>query len=90
MQPKIFLFENVEGLLSSKWNKEGVQGEIFKDVLKTFQNLKGYDVKYKLVHAKDYGVPQNRPRVLIVGIKSTIVKNHSDDMDGDHRASTFR
>lgn len=81
MQPKIFLFENVEGLLSSKWNKEGVQGEIFKDVLKTFQNLKGYDVKYKLVHAKDYGVPQNRPRVLIVGIKSTIVKNHSDDMD---------
>ena len=81
MQPKIFLFENVEGLLSSKWNKEGVRGEIFKDVLKTFQNLKGYDVKYKLVHAKDYGVPQNRPRVLIVGIKSTIVKNHIDDMD---------
>ena len=81
MQPKIFLFENVEGLLSSKWNKEGVRGEIFKDVLKTFQSLKGYDVKYKLVHAKDYGVPQNRPRVLIVGIKSTIVKNHSDDMD---------
>lgn len=81
MQPKIFLFENVEGLLSSKWNKEGVRGEIFKDVLKTFQNLKGYDVKYKLVHAKDYGVPQNRPRVLIVGIKSTLVKNHTDDMD---------
>ena len=81
MQPKIFLFENVEGLLSSKWNKEGVRGEIFKDVLKTFQNLKGYDVKYKLVHAKDYGVPQNRPRVLIIGIKSTIVKNHTDDMD---------
>ena len=81
MQPKIFLFENVEGLLRSKWNKEGVRGEIFKDVLKTFQSLKGYDVKYKLVHAKDYGVPQNRPRVLIVGIKSTIVKNHSDDMD---------
>ena len=81
MQPKIFLFENVEGLLSSKWNKEGVRGEIFEDVLKTFQNLKGYDVKYKLVHAKDYGVPQNRPRVLIIGIKSTIVKNHTDDMD---------
>ena len=40
MQPKIFLFENVEGLLSSKWTKEGVQGEIFKDVLKTFQKLR--------------------------------------------------
>ena len=81
MQPKIFLFENVEGLLSSKWNKEGVRGEIFEDVLKTFQNLKGYVVKYKLVHAKDYGVPQNRPRILIVGIKSNLIKDSSDDMD---------
>lgn len=81
MQPKIFLFENVEGLLNSKWNKDGVKGEIFEDVLKTFQNLKGYSVKYKLIHAKDYGVPQNRPRVLIVGIKSKIAKNTKDDTD---------
>ena len=58
MKPKIFLFENVEGLLSAKWNKEGQKGEIFKDVLDTFTNLKGYTVKYKLVHAKDYGVPK--------------------------------
>ena len=81
MQPKIFLFENVEGLLSAKWNKKGNKGEIFKDVLKTFQNLKGYVVKYKLVHAKDYGVPQNRPRILIVGIKSNMVESNSNDMD---------
>ena len=81
MQPKIFLFENVEGLLSAKWNKDGAKGEIFKDVLKTFQNLKGYIIKYKLVHAKDYGVPQNRPRILIVGIKSNLVRASSDNMD---------
>ena len=72
MKPKIFLFENVEGLLSSRWNKEGVKGEIFNDVLETFSNLKGYTIKYKLVHAKDYGVPQNRPRILIVGVNSSI------------------
>ena len=81
MQPKIFLFENVEGLLSAKWNKDGIKGEIFKQVLETFQGLKGYSVKYKLVHAKDYGVPQNRPRILIIGIKTKVFKGTSDDMD---------
>jgi len=81
MKPKIFLFENVEGLLSAKWNKDGQKGEIFQDVLNTFQNLKGYTVKYKLIHAKDYGVPQNRPRILLVGIKNSINKIKSDDMD---------
>ena len=81
MKPKIFLFENVEGLLSAKWNKEGQKGEIFKDVLDTFNDLKGYTVKYKLVHAKDYGVPQNRPRILVVGIKNNLVPSVSDDID---------
>ena len=81
MKPKIFLFENVEGLLSAKWNKEGQKGEIFKDVLDTFTNLKGYTVKYKLVHAKDYGVPQNRPRVLVAGIKNNLVPSAIDDND---------
>ena len=52
MKPKIFLFENVEGLLSAKWKKDGQKGEIFQDVLDTFQGLKGYTVKFKLVHAK--------------------------------------
>ena len=81
MKPKIFLFENVEGLLSAKWNKDGQRGEIFKDVLDTFTNLKGYTVKYKLVHAKDYGVPQNRPRVLVAGIKNNLVPSAIDDND---------
>ena len=74
IKPKIFLFENVEGLIRSKWTKEGEKGEIFNDVLETFNNIPGYNVKYKLVHAKDYGVPQNRPRVLIIGIKKQLLK----------------
>jgi len=81
MQPKIFLFENVEGLLSAKWNKKGVKGEIFKQVIEAFEALKGYNIKYKLVHAKDYGVPQNRPRILIVGIKSKIFQDVSKETD---------
>ena len=81
MQPKAFIFENVEGLLTARWNKDGKKGEIFKQVFETFKNLKGYTVKKKLVHAKDYGVPQNRPRILIIGIQSKIFKckNENDD-----------
>ena len=81
VQPKIFLFENVEGLLRSRWTKDGIKGEIFKDVLGTFQSLKGYSVKFKLIHAKDYGVPQYRPRILIIGIKNKLVKKRTSSLD---------
>lgn len=81
IKPKIFLFENVRGLLKSKWTSTGKSGEIFKDVLETFKNIPNYNVKYKLIHAKDYGVPQNRPRVLIIGIRKGLSPkvNGSDD-----------
>ncbi|MDA9159843.1 DNA cytosine methyltransferase [Rhodobacteraceae bacterium] len=67
IRPKMFLFENVEGLMRSRWTKDGQKGEIFKDVLSTFNNIPNYSVRYKLVYGKDYGVPQNRPRILIIG-----------------------
>ena len=81
IKPKMFLFENVQGLLNAKWTKGGTKGEIFRDVLTTFKKIPNYDVKYKLVLAKDYGVPQNRPRVLIVGIhqKLGIPTHNSED-----------
>ena len=72
IRPKIFLFENVRGLLSAKWTNDGEKGEIFRDVLKTFRDIGAYHVRYKLVHAKDYGVPQNRPRILIVGLRKDV------------------
>ena len=81
MQPKMFLFENVEGLLSAKWDKDGKKGEIFKEVLESFQSLKGYTVSYKLLHAKDYGVPQNRPRIIIIGVKSKVFKGSCGKID---------
>jgi DNA (cytosine-5)-methyltransferase 1 len=85
VNPKMFLFENVEGLLRARWTKEGQKGEIFKDVLKTFKSLTNYTVKFKLVKAKDYGVPQNRPRVLVIGVRKDVkVKSNSsiDALEG--------
>ena len=81
VRPKLFLFENVEGLLSARWTKEGRKGEIFEDVLRTFKSIPNYEVKFKLVHAKDYGVPQNRPRILLVGKRADVSGSFSPNED---------
>lgn len=72
LRPRIFLFENVEGLLRAKWTRDGAR-KIWPDVLSEFKAIPGYEVRYSLVSAGDYGVPQNRPRVLLVGIRKDIV-----------------
>jgi DNA (cytosine-5)-methyltransferase 1 len=70
-KPKVFLAENVKGLLSI----EG--GEVMKMILKDFREL-GYEVDYELLNAANFGVPQNRQRVIIIGnrlgIKNTFPK----------------
>jgi DNA (cytosine-5)-methyltransferase 1 len=72
IRPRVFLFENVGGLLTAKWTKRGENGEIFRDVLKGFMEIRGYAVRWQLVQSKSYGVPQNRPRVLIVGVRDDL------------------
>jgi DNA (cytosine-5)-methyltransferase 1 len=74
LRPRIFLFENVRGLLWAKWTQGGTD-KIFPDVLAEFRSIPGYEVRWSLVHAKDYGVPQNRPRVLLVGIRKDILSD---------------
>ncbi|QDY32709.1 DNA cytosine methyltransferase [Clostridium sporogenes] len=59
-KPKIFVFENVVGLLSSKG------GKIFNDMKKEFEKA-GYKIDYKLLDASDFGVPQKRKRIIIIG-----------------------
>jgi DNA (cytosine-5)-methyltransferase 1 len=59
-QPKFFVGENVKGLLSMQ------QGKVIKMIIEDFKSL-GYNVEYRLLKASDYGVPQNRERVVIIG-----------------------
>jgi DNA (cytosine-5)-methyltransferase 1 len=75
LRPRAFLFENVRGLLHSKWTADGHKGEIWKEILETYRKIPGYSVAYSLVYAKDYGVPQNRPRVLMVGVRDDVGKD---------------
>lgn len=72
LRPRMFLFENVRGLLNSRWSKEG-EDFIWPDVLSEFRRIEGYEVRWSLVHARDYGVPQNRPRVLMVGVRKDVL-----------------
>ena len=59
-QPRLLLLENVKGLLSHD------KGETFATILKTLDEI-GYDVQWQVLNSKDFGVPQNRERVFIVG-----------------------
>lgn len=72
LRPRVFLFENVRGLLNARWTRE--DGDlIFPHVRDEFRAIPGYEVRWSLVFAKDYGVPQNRPRVLLVGIRKDVL-----------------
>ena len=77
MKPKVFLFENVEGILFSKWTDEGKNGEIFRDVWGAFDSIKGYIAQPTLLHAYGFGVPQNRPRVMIMGVRKDLIPPQS-------------
>ena len=70
VKPKIFLFENVFGLTFSRWTSRGRKGEIWAEIQEAFQSLPDYVVpRGTVIHAAQYGVPQNRPRVMIVGVR---------------------
>lgn len=83
LRPKAFVFENVRGLLHSKWTASGTNGEIWSDVLATFRSIGGYEVRWSLVRAKDYGTPQNRPRVIMVGLREDVAGNANPDQHAE-------
>ena len=75
-KPKYFLFENVKGLLSlggyeTKEDKKNLQGRVFKMILNDLEDC-GYKVYTKLFKMKWYGIPQNRERIIFLGIINDI------------------
>lgn len=65
LQPKMFLFENVRGLLTHD------KGKTFKTILNIFMD-QGYKTCYKILNAWDYGVPQKRERLIVIGIRNDL------------------
>ena len=68
-RPKAFVFENVRGILSSKM-PDGVT-TVPEEIKQRMQRL-GYNISMKLVCSSDYGVPQQRYRVFIIGIDNEL------------------
>lgn len=67
-QPKCFIAENVKGILTA--NKRSA----FPLIIKEFEDS-GYDVQYSVLNSADYGVPQKRERVIIVGFRKDLHVN---------------
>lgn len=65
-QPLFFLAENVSGILLPRHR------EAFNEIVKQFTSA-GYNVSYKLLNANDYGVPEDRLRIIIVGYRKNKV-----------------
>lgn len=70
VNPRAIMLENVRGFLSAQFE------EYREHILQEIRDL-GYQVHIKLLNASDYGVPQLRPRVVIVGIRNDISKTFS-------------
>ena len=77
-QPKYFVAENVKGILSLH------KGKVMKMIINDFKKL-GYTVDYKLLKASDFGVPQNRERVFIIGNRMGLKNPFPKKTHGDEK-----
>lgn len=80
LQPKMFIFENVKGLLNHD------QGRTYKTILDIFEQ-EGYTIKdtqIKVMNAWDYGVPQKRERLITVGIRNDLVSKIHFEFPNPH------
>lgn len=68
LQPPFFVFENVKGLIKTKKHQE-----FFMELIGILHK-NGYAIDYKLLNALDYGIPQDRERIIMIGIKKDLYK----------------
>ena len=71
LKPDFFIFENVKGLYRTLKHRE------FFDMLKRQLENSEYILTEKLINALEYGVPQNRDRIILFGIRKSLLKNNS-------------
>lgn len=65
LKPRGFLFENVYGIVGAE------KGEPWKQILESFSSI-GYSLHYRVLDAADYGVPQHRERLIIIGLREGV------------------
>jgi len=72
LKPKVIVFENVRGILSTKTH----DGKLIDEIVETLTNKFNYHVRYRLLNLSHFGVPQNRIRVILIAIKDKSYIDH--------------
>ena len=78
LQPKMFLFENVRGLLTHD------KGRTYKTITNIFEST-GYTIQKKVLNAWDYGVAQKRERLITIGIRNNLADQISFEFPAPHK-----
>lgn len=100
-RPRIFVFENVPGLLSAakthvpfyeraggrRITKSSSYGSLFAEILRNFSTLGGYDFEFSILNSADYGVAQKRRRLVMVGTRTGDAKSLMASIIGSARYS---
>lgn len=82
-QPKVFIFENVKGLINHD------KGNTFETIKATFDEL-GYKYFYQVLNAKDYGIPQHRERIFVIGFKDQSINfEFPEPIDLEYKMQDF-
>lgn len=84
IQPKIFIIENVKGLLNHN------KGETFKYILNLLSKNKTYKIEYELINMFEYGVPQKRFRLFIVGSLSSLNLKNFFPLPKNHKTQVLQ
>lgn len=79
INPKIFIIENVQGLVTHN------NGDTLQFIIEEFNKLNRYDIKYEVLNANDYSVPQNRNRLIIVGVRTNLKKSFNFPIPHDYK-----
>jgi DNA (cytosine-5)-methyltransferase 1 len=82
-QPKVFIFENVKGLINHD------KGNTFDTIKATFDEL-GYKYFYQVMNAKNYGMPQHRERIFVIGFKDKSINfEFPEPINLEHKMQDF-
>ncbi|MEN3980282.1 DNA cytosine methyltransferase [Acinetobacter sp. CWB-B33] len=85
-QPKYFVFENVLGLLSAR----DPDGELYFDKMKKLFKEIGYSIEYKTLNAVEFGVLQNRKRIILIGKRGQYHENFYPEFINDIGYATVK
>lgn len=79
VRPKVFMIENVKGLLNHD------KGKTFTEIINSLNEIKLYNIKFKCLDSSKFGVPQKRERVFVIGVLKNISKEFSFPKESKHK-----